>query len=279
MITYPRGFKLSLFLFLFTFFNAAFFYTLHTHGHMPRTFAEFAKGFSFGVPLMMILLAHELGHYLTARIHGLEVSLPYFIPAPNFIGTMGALIFMRGRIPHRASIIETGAMGPIVGFLVAIPIHAYGLAHSQIIPLTSEGTRVQLGEPLISRILTNLIWGELPPSSDILLHPAAFAGWVGFLVTSLNMLPIGQLDGGHVVFGLFPRFHTFLSRLGIAALIVLGFVGWRGWALWAIFLVLVGYSHPQPLWHEPRLLGRTRVLGILALLIFVLTFMVKPFPL
>jgi len=278
--TRPTGFRLAVLLFFLAFLSSTIAYPSFSRGHLPRTSEDLLLGITFSIPLFLILLAHELGHFVTARIYGLEASYPYFIPAPNMIGTMGAIILMRGRIPHRTSILETGAMGPIAGFVVAIPLYLYGIAHSQLIPLPSEGSPggLKLGDPLIARFLTDLVWGPIPEGMDLSLHPVAFAGWVGFLVTSLNLLPVGQLDGGHVIFGLLPRLFPILSRITVAVLVVMGYLSWIGWGFWAIVLILVGFHHPSPIWNERRLLLRTRILGILALIIFFLTFMPNPFP-
>lgn len=275
MVKRKREFRLSLGLFLLTFLTSTFSYSFFHTGKLPGI-EELKEGIAFSLPLMIILLTHELGHYITAQIHGLEVSLPFFIPAPNLFGTFGAIILMRGRIPHRTSILETGAMGPIAGFAVALLFYLYGLSHSRLVPLTPESMGLRLGDPLIAQILVHLLYGPLPPGTDLLLHPVAYAGWVGFFVTSLNLLPIGQLDGGHVLFGLFPREFPVLARIGLALLILLGHLSWFGWTIWAILLLFVGFLHPYPLYMERRLKLRTRIIAWIAIAIMILTFIPKP---
>lgn len=160
-------------------------------------------GWPFAVPLLAILLTHEFGHYFAARWHKVDASLPYFIPLPklSFIGTMGAVIHMRGRIRSRNALLDIGASGPLAGLCVAIPVLMIGLAHSEVAPLTPHGSLE--GQSLLYLALKRIVVGPIPDGYDVYLHPTAFAGWVGLLVTALNLIPVGQLDGGHIAYALF----------------------------------------------------------------------------
>jgi membrane-associated protease RseP (regulator of RpoE activity) len=158
--------------------------------------------------LLGILLAHEFGHYIAARIHKVDASLPFFIPLPILspFGTMGAVIRMRSVIPTRRALLDIGAAGPLAGLALAIPLYAWGAAHSQVVPLDTAQSGLQLGDSLLLRALDHFFGPTVPVGSDIMLSPVAFAGWAGMFVTMINLLPVGQLDGGHVAFALFgPR--------------------------------------------------------------------------
>lgn len=153
--------------------------------------------------LLTILLAHEFGHYIAARLHKVDASLPYFIPVPILspFGTMGAVIRMRGVIPTRKALLDIGASGPLAGLVIALPLYIWGIAHSTLVPVDSDG--MQLGESIASRVLEHFFAPTPPPGMDLLLSPIAFAAWGGMLVTMINLVPVGQLDGGHVAYALF----------------------------------------------------------------------------
>src|SRR5450432_2021411 len=155
--------------------------------------------------LLAILLAHEFGHYIAARIHRVDASLPFFIPLPVLspFGTMGAVIRMRSVIPTRQALLDIGAAGPLAGLALAIPLYAWGTAHSQVVPIETAESGLQLGESLLTRLLDHLFAPAVPPGSDLMLSPVAFAGWGGMFVTMINLIPAGQLDAGHVAFALF----------------------------------------------------------------------------
>src|SRR5579884_3503115 len=180
-----------------------------------------AEGLSFSIPLMAILLAHELGHYFTSRRHGVDASLPYFIPVPPpfstifIFGTLGAFIRMRNIPPSRRVMFDIGAAGPWAGMLIALPATIIGLQHSTIGPLDSSAGGLDLGNSLLFLGLSRWILGVDPNSVNITLHPIALAGWLGFFVTMLNLLPSGQLDGGHVSYALFGRRHRLISRCAV----------------------------------------------------------------
>lgn len=235
------------------------------------------QGLPFAGTLLGILVTHELGHYVFSRIHGVPASLPLFIPGPpHFIGTFGAIIRMRGPIQNRKALFDIGVAGPIAGFVVAVVALIIGLNLSQVIE--DEHTfGLRLGEPLLLQFLSWLVLGSVPQGYDVLLHPVGFAAWFGLFVTSLNLIPIGQLDGGHVAYALWGERQRTIALAMLPILLVLGFIGWHGWFLWAGMAGILGFAHPPVLDPEEDL-GPTRVwIGWLALAIFVLTFAPIPF--
>ncbi len=235
------------------------------------------RGVPFAATLLGILVTHELGHYVLSRIHRVPASLPLFIPGPpHFIGTFGAIIRMRGPILSRKALFDIGVAGPIAGFVVAVVALIIGLRLSKVVSgETAYG--LHLGEPLLLQFMSWLVIGPLPPNTDVVLHPIGFAAWFGLFVTSLNLIPIGQLDGGHVAYALWGSRQRTMAVAIVPALIVLGFVGWPGWFLWAGMAGLWGLAHP-PVQDPEVALGRTRIwVGWAALAIFVLTFAPVPF--
>ena len=235
------------------------------------------KGLPFAGTLLGILITHEFGHYLYSRIHRVPASLPMFIPGPpHFIGTFGAVIRMRSPIMNRKALFDIGVAGPIAGFIVAIPALIVGLHLSTVIA-DDRAFGLHLGEPLVLQFLSWLTFGSLPQGYDVLLHPVAFAGWFGLFVTSLNLIPIGQLDGGHVAYALWGERQRTMALGILPILLVLGFVGWPGWFLWAGMAGLVGLGHP-PVEDPQAMLGPTRIwVGRAALAIFILSFAPVPF--
>lgn len=175
--------------------------------------ARFLGGWVFAVPLLTILVGHELGHYVAARLHGVPASLPYFLPLPVLspFGTMGAVITMRGRIRSRIALLDIGAAGPIAGMVIAVPVLVVGLSLSTVRPI-SEGAYIQEGQSLLYWALKRAVLGPIPPGHDVYLHPTALAGWAGLLVTMINMLPWGQLDGGHIAYALLGPVQNRVSR-------------------------------------------------------------------
>lgn len=240
--------------------------------------AELARGVPFAFTLLAILLTHEMGHYITSRHYGVRASLPYFIPAPPYpfmIGTFGAFISMRSPILRRGPLLEIGAMGPIAGFVVAVVAVVVGLQHSTVQPADSlQG--MKLGSPLLLQGLSALMVKAPPEGHDLLLHPIAFAGWIGLFVTALNLLPIGQLDGGHITYALFGRRHRTVSIVAVLALGILG-LWWPGWLVWGVLGALIGLRHPPVIDQELPLNRRQRVIAWTSLAIFVLTFTPVPF--
>jgi membrane-associated protease RseP (regulator of RpoE activity) len=237
-------------------------------------------GFPYAITLMSILFAHEFGHYAMARVHRVDATLPYFIPAPPifFIGTFGAFIRMRSVPPDRRALFDIGAAGPWGGFLVAVPALVFGLQLSEIIPTPeSEMAGLFLGDSILMRALQTWVLGIDLNQVTVSLHPIAMAAWVGFLVTALNLLPVGQLDGGHVVYALLGEvWHRWISRGAIVGLLILGLGGWPGWIFWVALLTLIGLRHPRT--EEVRApLNRGRmVMAVLTILMFALVFMPEP---
>jgi membrane-associated protease RseP (regulator of RpoE activity) len=240
------------------------------------------KGIPFSFSLLLILGTHEMGHYMASRRHHLDVSLPYFIPAPPFpfiIGTFGAFIRIRSPIRDKRALMDVGCAGPLTGVAMAIPFIMLGLKLSavQYVPGKSHG--IILGEPLLFQALSWLTLGPLGENDHIMLHPVAFAGWIGMFVTALNLLPVGQLDGGHVLYALFPEYHRRVSTSVIGILVVCGLVFWAGWLVWAVLLVFLGVRHPPPYRDWVPLDRRRKLLGALTLVVFLLTFAPTPFSL
>jgi len=236
------------------------------------------SGWSFAVSLMAILLAHELGHYVVARHLGVPVSLPYFIPMPlNLMGTMGAFIRMKGPPTNRRALLAIAAAGPLAGLTLAIPILIIGLSLSEVRPIPLEGHVFVEGNSLLYALLKILMFGRFLPSGgeDVFLHPVAFAGWAGLLVTGLNLIPAGQLDGGHVAYALLGDRADILTRLIILALILLGIL-WGGWFLWAILIYLLGRSHARLLDEITPLEKPHQALAFFLLFIFLLVFVPIP---
>ena len=241
-----------------------------THpGQIPR-------GLPFALALMAILLAHELGHYLVARWHGMDVTLPYFIPAPSFIGTFGAFIKMRSPARDRRMLLDIGAAGPLVGVVVSVPLVALGLSLSEVKQIEGQAG-ASLGDSILLWGISRLVVGPLPPGYDVVIHPVGFAGWIGLLVTSLNLLPVGQLDGGHVVYALLGERQNRISKLAFIGLLFLGILGWEGWLVWGILLLIMGLRHPPPVeWWVP-LDRKRKAVGWATMGVFVLTFIPVPF--
>ena len=230
-------------------------------------------GLPFSLTLMFILFAHEMGHYLYCRYYRVYATPPFFVPFPSLIGTLGAFIRIKSRIPSRAALFDIGIAGPIAGFVPSCLALVAGLSMSRPIhgPVFSE---FQLGFPLAFDIAARVQHlGE--PLSRLSLHPIAAAAWVGFFATSLNLLPGGQLDGGHILYSISPRLHRAITLLTILALVPLGKYQWTGWFLWAFLLALTSRHPSVP--RYPEVVGRRRLLSLCALVILVLSFTPAPF--
>jgi len=230
----------------------------------------------YAVVLMVILTGHELGHYLTCRRYGISATLPFFIPAPTLVGTMGAFIRIQSPINRKRQLFDVGFAGPLTGFLLALPALAVGLALSKAVPALPRESTIIFGDPLVLKVFGALFGKSVPPGYDLILHPVAFAGWVGMLVTALNLFPIGQLDGGHISYALLGPKAKSLGRLFLAAFVVMGIFFWAGWLLWAAIILFIGARHPRT-WDEGAPLGRARtILALVAAAIFILTFIPDP---
>jgi membrane-associated protease RseP (regulator of RpoE activity) len=237
---------------------------------------EIYRGIPFSFALMGILLAHELGHYLVARKYGMNVTLPYFIPAPSFIGTFGAFIKMRSPARDRRMLMDIGAAGPLTGVVISIPFLVLGLRLSEV-KLVEGQAGMALGDSLLLFLISKLVVGTLPPGQDIIIHPVGFAGWIGLLVTSLNLLPVGQLDGGHVAYALLGERQNKISKFVFFGLLGLGIFGWEGWLVWGLLLWIMGVRHPPPMeWWIP-LDRKRKMIGWLTIAVFILTFIPVPF--
>jgi len=241
---------------------------------------ELFRGIPFSFTLIAILFTHEMGHYLTSRYHGVEATLPYFIPAPPFpplpIGTFGAVIRMRSPIMSKKALIDIGASGPIAGYIVSILAVAFGLHGSQVVE-SQHFSGIGLGSSLGFQFLSFLIIGPIQDGYDVMLGPMAFAGWIGFFITALNLIPAGQLDGGHVVYAILGKRHRIISIAMVPILIMMGFLGWPGWFLWAVLVTLIGVGHPPTMIPNERLDGTRKAIGWITLLIFILCFTPVPF--
>jgi len=255
----------------------SYFTTLSTHP------GRLWDGVPFAVTLLAILLAHEMGHYLTARANHVDQSLPYFIPAPTLFGTLGAVILMRTQPRDRQVLLKVAVMGPFAGLLVALPLTAWGLAHSALPgPVDLGGEDLVFGNSLLFGLLKH--WFA-PNDGLVELHPVALAGWAGLFVTSINLIPAAQLDGGHVAYALLGARQAQLSRWVVVGLVLLG--TWvildtsrpdpgLWWIVWAVLLYFIGIKHP-PVRDERLPLTRTqRTAGYLALAVFILTFTPAP---
>lgn len=288
--------------------------SLYVHGQLGggsgwEAILPIKDGLSYSLPLMLILLSHELGHYLVARLHGVDASLPYFIPLPpNFgLGTMGAVIGMRNVTADRKKLIDIGAAGPLAGLIVAVPVILYGLAHSKVGPLVGGG--LQEGNSILYAILKHASKGAWLPDGhhDVFLHPTAWAGWAGLLVTMINLIPIGQLDGGHIATAYFgngynrfaDRLHRFLPLGALAvflwvlhlvrieanghldeALVSIALFAALPWLVWYFLIRIVrrasgDVNHPSV--DEAPLPQSRRALFWLMVAVFVLVFMPVPF--
>lgn len=273
-------------------------------------FGSFFSGCLYSVSVLTILGVHELGHYFASRRWGVRATLPYFIPFPPTpyvlsFGTMGAVIKMRSPIPNRNALVDIGAAGPIAGFVVAVIALAVGLSLSEVRTFEAPGGLIFSpdGESLLSSWMISLTLGKFPPGTLLSIHPIALAGWLGLFITVLNLLPIGQLDGGHIVYALFGRRHTLIANAATAFLVLLCLAGppygwlnllrvsdfqaglrvwamsrWLGWIFFAVLVrTVLGIQHPPPMDAETPLKPSRRVIGYISLAIFVLCFIPVPF--
>jgi Zn-dependent protease len=240
----------------------------------------FVHWLGFSLPLLAILLFHEFGHYFAARRRGIPATLPYFIPFPNIIGTFGAFIKMKAAINNRQSLLEVGAWGPLAGFVVAVVFLAWGLQNVSFSPRPETADAVYVIEPLIFRLIQLVTWVDSAAPDQVITfqeNPMLMAAWVGLFVTAMNLLPAGQLDGGHIVYALFPRNHRRVSFAVLLSLAGLGLL-WPGWWLWAILLYfVVRLGHPPTLDETAPLGLKSRLLGWSAIVVFALTFTPVPF--
>jgi membrane-associated protease RseP (regulator of RpoE activity) len=260
-------------------------------------------GLPFAASLVAILFCHEMGHYLVARRHGVSATLPYFIPVPFGAGTLGAVIRMRSQLPSRRAALDIAAAGPIAGLVIAIPLLLWGLAHSELQAVSGpavgsamaspyglvrallSGAPVLAGEPtaqffgdsLLTAAAAQLVHGTLPPGTDLVLHPVALAAWLGLLVTTLNLMPMGQLDGGHVLYALLGRrrAHAGSRAVSLGLLLAGIFLSWSWLVWWVVTRFAVGLQHPPSVQEEPLDPARAAI-AILSFVLFALTFVPVP---
>ena len=252
-------------------------------GEPRMTVASFiAHGFWYSGTILGILGCHELGHYLACRYYNIDASLPFFLPVPlPPTGTLGAFIRIRERIPFKRVLFDIGIAGPLAGFLVAVPTLFFGVAMSRVMQIPDPATAQTLGEPILLKIATRLVWGTIPAGQDLYTHPMAFGAWFGLLATALNLFPIGQLDGGHISYTVFGRKSSIISLVGVGAGVVLSLIS-PTWIIWTVLMVgmlrVFGRHHP-PVMDEDVPLDRARIiLAAIALVIFILCFIPVPFP-
>lgn len=262
----------------------------------PAALVHLIEGLPFAATLLTILAVHEFGHYYAARRWHVSATLPYFIPLPfvSFLGTLGAVIKIRSAIPHKRALLDIGTAGPLAGFVLASGACLVGLAQSQVVDPAyfDPYPPIRLGTPLLFAAFARLVAPVAGPDQIVLLSPVAFAGWVGLFITAFNLFPVGQLDGGHVVYALFGQAHRYIARTFYAILLVMGIYGilsmvwnlppewpqgWPGWLVLALLLTILGRDHPPPYFGHIPLNRSRRVIGYLSLLVFILCFTPVPF--
>ena len=243
-------------------------------------FSLIKMGMPFSFTLIAILGFHELGHYTASRIHGIKATLPYFIPAPPpifLIGTFGAFIKIKSPIHDKRILLDIGAAGPIAGFIVAVPSIIWGLQISDIVEL-APGQGIKLGDSILMFIVEKMIYGNIPPGYDIELGSVAFAGFIGLLVTAFNLMPLGQLDGGHIAYSLFGNKQKIIAKAFFISLLALSFL-WPGWIVWAILVYIIGLRHPPTVYDFVILDKKRKTVGYICLAIFIICFTPVPFSL
>jgi membrane-associated protease RseP (regulator of RpoE activity) len=239
-------------------------------------------GVWYSAAIISILFAHEMGHYLMCRKYGIRATLPFFLPFPipflNPFGTLGAVIRMESLIPSRKALFDVAVAGPLAGLALTVPAIYFGVQFSEIVDVTRESAAgaLYLGESFLFAQISKLAIGTLPNGQDVLLHPLAFAGWAGLFVTALNLLPIGQLDGGHIVYALLGRQHRIVAAIALLGFAAICIFMYRGWFLLLLLILWFGYRHPPTQDETPIDKTRTTI-GILTLIIFVLSFTPEPF--
>jgi membrane-associated protease RseP (regulator of RpoE activity) len=248
-------------------------------GHGTLVGIDPADGARLALGLLSILVAHEMGHYLAARCYRVDATLPFFIPFPvpgfSLVGTLGAFIRIRGPIPHRRALFDIGVAGPLAGFLVCLPVLWLGIREATLQPLPADAAGLFLGEPLLFRWVTHMVHGPVASDQTLLMGRLGLAAWFGLLVTALNLMPIGQLDGGHVTYALFRGRAHRISRIASWVCVALVYFG-PSWILWAILVRVLGRRHP-PTRDDDAPIGRARVaVGAIGLAVFVVCFVPDP---
>lgn len=247
---------------------------------VPFGWGLLVDGLWYSLTLLGILGAHEFGHYYFCRRYNIDASLPYFIPAPiPLTGTLGAVIKIREAFPNRTVLFDIGVGGPIAGFIVLVPALLVGMRMSEVVPIPTGDAVFYLGEPLLFQLVAWMQFGSLSEDVTINIHPMVFAAWFGMLATALNLLPFGQLDGGHITYATLRRWSTPISLLTVGVAIVMTYnsTSWMFMTLMMlVMLLLLGPRHPRVIWEEEPLPRSRHVIAVLALIIFILCFTPVP---
>ncbi len=275
----PKQKALSIFLFYITFLTTTFiggldyasFYTLKLSVLDSRFWIG---GLWYSLPLMTILVSHEMGHFLTATYYGIDCTPPYFIPAPTLIGTFGAFIKIKSPFLSKKELFDVGIAGPLAGFVVAVPVLIAGVFLSKPAGhLIDSKDVITFGEPLLYKLIVFLRYGTT--KIDLILHPMGFAGWIGLLITALNLLPVSQLDGGHISYAVFGR-KSFYIAYGLGFILLILSMFYSGWIVWLILLIILGLKHPRFFFEREPLDRKRKILALVALIIFILSFIPIP---
>ena len=278
----PSRWIINLVLFIATVLSTLYIGAIYETGNLDLDLSELWRGLPFSLSIMLILGAHELGHYFAARYHKVPVTLPYFIPLPtsfSLIGTLGAFIQLKAPVKNKRALLDVGVAGPLAGLVFALPIFWYGLATSTVAPLPNYPFYYE-GNSLVYILSKLVIFGEMLPGGgrDVYLNQMAWAGWVGLFVTGMNLMPVGQLDGGHISYVLLG---DWAKRLYWPVIISLGLLmvvtQTYTWGLWLVLLIVFGRRHAEPLDDVTPLDSRRRAIAIFSLLIFVFVFVPMPF--
>ena len=272
-------YKLNIILFLATILTTLFAGCMWGNVDIFKNPLLLYRGWPFSLSLMLILTAHELGHYFTSRRYGLQASLPYFIPVPHpLLGTLGAFIKMKSRFSDRKALFDVGAAGPITGFIVSTGAIIVGLKLSTLVDVQElEGGTILFGESIFFTVLSRIVLGSIQEGYDILLHPIGLAGWFGLLVTVLNLIPIGQSDGGHIAYAVFGRKQETFSKVVFAGLLPVGIFVWLGWLIMGFLLVAMSrFRHPAPIDDATPLDLNRKILGVVMLFMLVVCFTPVP---
>ena len=245
-------------------------------GYLPEN--NIAHGLWYSTGIIAILLFHEMGHYLMCVRHGIRATLPYFLPFPfSPFGTLGAVIRMDARMPDRRVLFDVGVAGPLAGLLITIPAIYFGLKMSHVVPVNDISGGLTLGDSWLFRWISSLAIGEVPDNMDTLLHPLAYAGWTGLFVTALNLLPIGQLDGGHILYALMGERVQQVFTINMAFFALICILQYSGWVLLIVLLLWFGYRHPPTQNADTPLDTKRQLLAYLTFVIFLVSFTPVPF--
>ncbi len=250
---------------------------MQTFASLYRNPIALLAGLPFAITLLAVLLIHELGHYFACQRNHIHSSYPLFVPAPTLIGTFGAFILIRSAIRSNRALFDVGASGPLVGFVAALIPLTYGVLHAKVIPgfASYDNADLVFGVPLILRLVASVVQPNAQ-ATDLLLHPVGRAAWVGLFATALNLLPVGQLDGGHILRSISPRAHRWITWILPVALIPLGIFLWQGWFLWAVLLFALRFFRMAPIYDPTPLDPNRKFMAVMALVVFLLCFMPNP---